>query len=73
MVTIDIEKAYDSLDHNFLISALRKYGFGKTFISWLKILFGSTDSFVLNGGKTTRYFLLRRGVRQGDPVSVFIF
>ena len=30
---MDIEKAFDSLDHNFLISALEKYDFGKNFIS----------------------------------------
>ena len=35
LVTMDIEKAFDSLDHNFLISALEKYGFGKNFISWV--------------------------------------
>ena len=35
LVTMDIEKAFDSLDHNFLISALEKCGFGKSFISWV--------------------------------------
>ena len=35
LVTMDIEKAFDSLDHNFLISALEKCGFGKNFISWV--------------------------------------
>ena len=38
LVTMGIEKAFDSLYHNFLISALEKYGFGKNFISWVKIL-----------------------------------
>ena len=33
---MDIEKAFNSLDHNFLISALEKYGFGKNFVSWDK-------------------------------------
>ena len=32
LVTMDIEKAFDSLDHNFLISTLEKYGFGQNFI-----------------------------------------
>ena len=31
LITMDIEKAFDSLDHNFLISTLEKYGFGKNF------------------------------------------
>ena len=38
LIAMNIEKAFNSLDHNFLISALEKYGFGKNFILWTKIL-----------------------------------
>ena len=38
LVTMDIEKAFNSLDHNYLISTLEKYGLGKNFISFLKTL-----------------------------------
>ena len=38
LATMDIGKDFDSLDYNFLISALEKNGFGKNFISWVKIL-----------------------------------
>ena len=70
---MDIEKAFDSLDHNFLISALEKYGFDKNFISWVKILLRNQKSCVLNGGTATKYFLLGRGARQGDPISAYLF
>ena len=70
---MDIEKAFDSLDHNFLISALEKYGFGKNFISWVKILLKNQESCVLNDGTTSKYFLLKRGARQGDPISAYLF
>ena len=46
---MDIEKAFDSLDHKFLIYTLEKYGFGKNFISWVKILLRNQESCVLNG------------------------
>ena len=36
LVKMDIEKSFDSLDHDFLISTLEKYGFGKNFILWVK-------------------------------------
>ena len=36
LVTIDIEKDLNSLHHTFLISTLEKFGFGKTFIDWIK-------------------------------------
>ena len=39
-----IEKAFDSLDHNFLISALEKYGLSRNFISWVKILLKNQES-----------------------------
>ena len=70
---MDIEIAFDSLDHNFLISTLEKYGFGQNFILWIKILLNDQESCVINGGKTTKYFMLGRGARQGDPISAFLF
>ena len=58
---MDVEKAFDSLDHNFLISTLENYGFSENFNSWVKILFRDQELCVLNGSTTTKYFLLRRG------------
>ena len=68
LVTMDLEKAFDSLDHDFLICVLKKIGFGDNFITWIKILLNDQQSCVLNGGLTTQYFKLERGVRQGDPI-----
>ena len=73
LVTMDIEKAFDSLDHIFLISVLKKFGFGKKNITWIKILLKYQQSCVINGGTTTQYFNLERGTRQGDPFSVYLF
>ena len=47
--------------------------FGQNFILWVKILLSDHESCVINGGKTAKYFLLGRGVRQGDPISAFLF
>ena len=69
---MDIEKAFFSLDHNFLISTLEKYGFGKNFISWVMILLRKQEPCVLNGGTSIKYSLLGSGVRQGDPISAFL-
>ena len=38
LVTMDIEKAFDSLDHDFLSSVLTKFGFGTNFITWIEYL-----------------------------------
>ena len=58
LVTIDIEKAFDSLNHTFLISVLEKFGFGKTFKDCIKIFLNEQESCVINGGITTKYFKL---------------
>ena len=64
LVTMDIEKSFDSLDHDFLCSVLRKVGFDKTVITWIEILLKDQLSCVISGGKTTQYFNLERGTRQ---------
>ena len=73
LVTMDIEKAFDSLDHTFGISVLKKFGFVNNFVSWIEILIAKQESCVVNGGNTTQYFHLERGARQGDPISAYIF
>ena len=48
LLTVDFEKAFLSLNHNFLIAVLKKYGFGDDFIDWILILFNSEESCVIN-------------------------
>ena len=73
LVTMDIEKAFDSLDHTFVISVLKKFGFRNNFVSWIETLISKQESCVVNGGSTTQNFYLERGDRQGDPISAYIF
>ena len=61
LVTIDIEKAFDSVNHCFLLQILRKFGFGIGFFSWIKTILKNQESCIINGGKTTKYFKLERG------------
>ena len=70
LVTVDIEKAFESVDHLFLVALLEKLSFGIEFIEWIKILLNNQESCVSNGGKTSKYFKLERQTRQGDPISV---
>ena len=73
LVTMDIEKPFDSVDHSFLISVLKKFGFVANFIDWIKILLYKQESCVLNGSFTTKYFNFEKGARQGYPISVYLF
>ena len=38
LVTMDIERAFDSLDHDFLLFVLKKFDFGEYFIHWIKVI-----------------------------------
>ena len=44
IVTVDIEKAFDSVDHSFLLAVLQKYGFGERFLKWIQILIKNQES-----------------------------
>ena len=68
-VIMDIKKAFDSLDHDFLVTVLNKFGFGSNFISWIKLPLNSQQSYVVNGGNTIPHFNLDKG----DPVSAYRF
>ena len=61
MVTMDIQKAFDSVDHDFLLNTLENAGFGNNFINWVKILILNQESCVYNAGTSTGYFKLARG------------
>ena len=68
-----IEKAFDSLDHTFVLSVLKKFGSGNNFVSWIETLISKQESCAINGSNTTQYFHLERGAHQGDPISAYIF
>ena len=73
MLTVDLEKAFDSIDHIFLLACLKKFGFGDNFLCWISVLLNKNESCVTNGGHTTKYFSLNRGARQGDPIAAYLF
>ena len=73
LIAVDFEKAFDSISHSFLFKVLRMLGFGPSFCSWVEILYTDISSCVMNGGLSTGYFDIKRGVRQGDPLSPYLF
>ena len=74
LMTLDIEKAFDSANHPFLITALEKYGFKEDFIKLIRILIQNQESCVTNGGKRTNYLKVeKRYQTRRSNFSIFIY
>ena len=71
MICIDFKKAFDTVSRDFLFRTLS--GFGPSFIQWIHTFYNNISSCVLNNGFSTHLFAVERGVRQGDPLSAFLF
>ena len=69
----DIGKAYDSVEHNFILASMKKFGFGEGFIRCVKTFLNDSQSCVMNNGTSTGYFKLERGKRQEDQLSPYLF
>ncbi len=70
---IDFEKAFDSIEWPFLLKTMRHLNFGEGMIKWIKTFYNDTTSCVINNGHATKFFNLERGMRQGCPLSPYLF
>lgn len=70
---LDMEKAYDRVNLDFLYSTLIRYGLPSKFIQWLKLLYTDLSSKVLLSLSSTQPIPIKQGLRQGDPMSPTLF
>lgn len=69
IVSLDQEKAFDRVDHSYLFAALRGFGFGDGFLSWVSLLYSGAQCMVKMGAGLSRPIPVQRGIRQGCPIS----
>ena len=73
IMSIDFEKAFDSISWQFISKTLKKFNFGKQTINWIKSLQIGSTSKILQNGNLSSQINFGRGCRQGDPVSPYLF
>jgi len=66
---IDVSKAFDTFNWEFLINVLQKFGFKQIFCDWVIAILNSANVSISINGTQEGYFKCKRGVRQGDPLS----
>ena len=73
IISIDAEKAFDKIQHRFMINTLQKVGTEGTYLNIIKAIYDKpTGNIILNGEKL-KPFPLKSGIRQGCPVSPLLF
>ena len=73
ILKVDFEKAFDSLDWKFLDHIMEQMGFSCKWRMWIHGCLNSAYASVLVNGSPTKEFKIEKGLRQGDPLSPFLF
>lgn len=69
IILMDAEKAFDQVEWSYLFYTLRRFGFGCSFIFWIKLLYASPLPHLRTNNDHSEYFHLGRGTRQRCPRS----
>ena len=73
IIALDQEKAYDKITHRYLWKTLEAFNFPDCFINTVKHLYHDAKTTVAINGELSDPYPVKRGVRQGDPLSCFLF
>ena len=70
---IDIRKAFDTINWEFVREVLKRLGFPSVFVGWIMQCISTTSYSISINGALHGFFKGQQGIRQGDPISHFLF
>ena len=73
IISIDAEKAFDKIQHPFMIKTLQKIGIEGTYLNIIKAIYDKPTANIILNGEKLKPFPLRSGTRQGCPFSPLLF
>jgi hypothetical protein len=73
IISIDAEKAFDKIQHHFMIKALRILGIEGMYLSIVKAIYDQSTANIILNGKKLKPFPLKSGMRQKCPLSPLLF
>ena len=72
-IKLDLEKSYDRLEWSFIQETLEFFHMPQTLITFIMNMISSTQFHILWNGSPLPKVVLSRGIRQGDPLSSYLF
>ena len=73
ILSIDQQKAFDRVSHDWMLKVLKANNFGPNFLKWISILNDNASSHILLNKSLSSEYILHRGVRQGDVLSPILY
>jgi hypothetical protein len=73
IISINAEKAFDKIQHHFMIKALRKRGLEGMYLNIVKVIYDKPIANIILNGEKLKPFPLKSGTRQGCPLSPLLF
>ena len=73
IISIDAEKAFDKIQHPFMIKTLQKMDIEGTYLNIVKAMYDKPTANIILNGEKLKAFLLRSGTRQQYPLSPLLF
>ena len=70
---MDIAKAYDTLDREFLVGAMDAMGAGAGLVAWAELLLANTAPLAVLNGVKSGLVSMRAGVKQGCPLAPLLY